>query len=889
MDYFQPSAVDDATKPAAKANEEDRLRTASENSSDGNPFSFNASSMKPSAASHDLHSSDAVTGADHSSARSAARGPQTTQQEHPPTGGVSSSNGGSSNIGFREALMRRQGSSPSSFFAVAQTPGVMAHPLRASASSSGVDDAKTSSTSTSRWQKEMSSSSRSATHEGPAVGDSATHPPKLSGASPNWIGKSPRDSPAGRPSDAKGSTTTNGETSLTSSPFFNKPYDTPSSMAASTLHRSATNFTDAGRIESPRDIEERNSTTSAFQRRPPPKTLSSSSSTSTVTPKTTREGASQAGSSPPAANPAFSSSSTDTTVKTSSSTSPIEAPPPTKSSQMQQITSSSTSNSSPTKQHSCPLPSLRLPFMGGGGAAGKLPSGACASLPSKMSSFGARTGISRAFGGGAGSRKGPDIVQNPKFKTVTVGRELRDMLQGNHTASLKGDHSPSRSVRNAEVLILDLRPHTAFVAQGRLRHSVNICVPSTLLRRPNFALDKIAETISSRRDQSHFNRILNCAGDSDKGKGTRVILLDQETLLLSQDSMIHSLMSKIDKAGYEGEIAWVKGGWNAIQNFVEEGSASSGEEADLSAAVDMDILNEEDDEEEDEEMLEQRDGEIEEESESADDLAGSENSDIQDTRTPRQPFPSAVAGNGTFESASNGAGGAYFQNYLQGSRNIAGKGRSSQSSFTSTASSDSLFPSSVASSQSSMGSAMDRGNSTSPVTPHFDSSKLQLPQLRPSTSPAHSISSSSSAASFPAVKSRTLLSASTSGTASSSSSKTRSTSAGGGCSIVKPKNLPMAAFQYNSTAQAASGESPQKSLAGSGRPATSTGKGQFQMGLDNDNANIGRMPGSSGMEKSKSATRAPFGRKTAANPFFDNIRQNIEVSSLHLMNFEIPS
>lgn len=86
----------------------------------------------------------------------------------------------------------------------------------------------------------------------------------------------------------------------------------------------------------------------------------------------------------------------------------------------------------------------------------------------------------------------------------------------------------------------------------------------------------------------------------------------------------------------------------------------------------------------------------------------------------------------------------------------------------------------------------------------------------------------------------------------------------------------MAAFQYNSTAQGAHGDVPQKNN------SNNIGKGQFQMGLDNDHHGGAAGAGSTGMEKQKSGSN-PFGRKTAANPFFDNIRQNIEVSQEKLV------
>lgn len=728
----------------------------------------------------------------------------------------------------------------------------------------------------SKWQKEYSHNRPSASSNSTSSTSTTSNSPSKRSSMTSWLNRSSTKSPPAGSSSS--STAASGDTSSTST----RPPAPSSSSSSFFDHRPgsssiAKTSSDDRYSESPMDMSQhkqlihtKSGTSNASTNgRPPAKTASSSSSSSTSSNKTITTLASIADQAGPSSSTAATTSTTNTAgqANNTGSTSPKEAPP-----------------SQSSTRSSCPLPSLRMPFMGGSAAGaaatGKsLPSGACASMPSmKAGMLGARAGISRAFagalggaGGGASmSRKGgPEVIQNPRFKAVPVGEELKELLASSTSAT------PRSKADN--MLVIDLRPHTAFVTQGRIKTSINICVPSTLLRRPAFGLNKIAETISSRRDQAHFERVLGVSQspEVDEKEKKKVLIMDQETVLLSQESTVHSLMSKIEKSGYSGEIYWVRGGWNAVNTNVESDMNVLGD------FVNMDILNEE--EEEDEEVVEE--GAMEVDGHSV---------DGQDTKTPRQPFPGAestgtssipVDGNG-----NSGAGGAYFQNYLQGPRGINTKGRSSQSSFTSTASSDSLFPSSVASSQSSMGSAgdsnhlsssssaasKDRASSTSPVVPQFDSGKLHLPHLRPSTSPAPTSTASSAGPAHQASRSRATMPPSSSAAGaglslSNSATKSRSTSAGG-AAIIRPKNLPMAAFQYNSTAQGAQSGDPQSQKSGN------SGKGHFQMGLDNASYGSGGSGASSGMEKTKSGSN-PFAKKTAANPFFDNIRQNIEVRS----------
>ncbi|CDR49491.1 hypothetical protein NBRC10512_000715 [Rhodotorula toruloides] len=104
------------------------------------------------------------------------------------------------------------------------------------------------------------------------------------------------------------------------------------------------------------------------------------------------------------------------------------------------------------------------------------------------------------------------------------------------------------------ILVLDIRTHTAFVSE-RLAGSINVCVPSTLLRRPAFGIDRVADSLPPS-DQEVFERWNSCGV---------ILVLDQESTSLVEGGGPASLLAKFDKAGFEGKLGWVKGGWYAVR------------------------------------------------------------------------------------------------------------------------------------------------------------------------------------------------------------------------------------------------------------------------------------------------------------------------------------
>jgi hypothetical protein len=412
--------------------------------------------------------------------------------------------------------------------------------------------------------------------------------------------------------------------------------------------------------------------------------------------------------------------------------------------------------------------------------------------------------------------------------------------------------------RNKKLLILDMRPHTSFVTQGRFKGAINVCVPSTLLRRPNFGLQKIADTLGSRTDKDHFMHALQLEPLPAKtAKVDRILLLDQDLNLLTADSVIHALLAKIEKSPFKGELYWLKGGWNLTDKCVDSPAKVAKTDEEMKAASSLDDYI-------DWHELREGEGESESEDDEMEVERATESGDSLDQATPQErPRNLSLPFGTSAEGASLG-------------RSNSGSGSSSFAS----SSADSLFPSSYASSSTSLGA--ESGGKT-PSLSIFDSSKMKLPDLQNTASPAESSLSPNP----------------TSVGAGSRPTRSVSNSSGAGTSapVLRPRKLPMSAFQFGSTAAGASAADGDRSRRGSAsgastsdsRPGSTGGTRESSPSRTLTKLATRNSPGSvQGKEEYGNSTSTGKSRrdvmlagqkKAAANPFFDNIRQNVEVSS----------
>ncbi|KAF4572422.1 hypothetical protein EYR36_006927 [Pleurotus pulmonarius] len=116
--------------------------------------------------------------------------------------------------------------------------------------------------------------------------------------------------------------------------------------------------------------------------------------------------------------------------------------------------------------------------------------------------------------------------------------------------------SLSQWLDNPTTLVVDIRPHAAY-ANARLPRALSLSVPSTLLKRPMFSLDKLAAMLPSSTARSRFTRWHTAS---------RIIVYDTDSAAIPDHSNIQGLLRKFrnDPVHFTGELAWVQGGFQAV-------------------------------------------------------------------------------------------------------------------------------------------------------------------------------------------------------------------------------------------------------------------------------------------------------------------------------------
>ena len=105
-----------------------------------------------------------------------------------------------------------------------------------------------------------------------------------------------------------------------------------------------------------------------------------------------------------------------------------------------------------------------------------------------------------------------------------------------------------------DVLLLDLRVYQQYVT-SRIRGSLNLCIPTTLLKRPAFTTQKLAETFSSEPDRQKFETWQKC----------RYIVAYDACSSQPKEAMIpFNVLKKFSSEGWKGTGYVVKGGYQAF-------------------------------------------------------------------------------------------------------------------------------------------------------------------------------------------------------------------------------------------------------------------------------------------------------------------------------------
>ncbi|EER28310.1 Protein-tyrosine phosphatase domain containing protein [Coccidioides posadasii C735 delta SOWgp] len=108
------------------------------------------------------------------------------------------------------------------------------------------------------------------------------------------------------------------------------------------------------------------------------------------------------------------------------------------------------------------------------------------------------------------------------------------------------------STKSDVTLVLDIRPYPQY-SQGRIKGSLNLCIPTTLLKRPSFNLEKLKDTLAGDDEKEKFSNWHN---------SSQIVVYDAATTLIKDASALVNVLKKFTNEGWSGEPMILRGGFS---------------------------------------------------------------------------------------------------------------------------------------------------------------------------------------------------------------------------------------------------------------------------------------------------------------------------------------
>lgn len=166
---------------------------------------------------------------------------------------------------------------------------------------------------------------------------------------------------------------------------------------------------------------------------------------------------------------------------------------------------------------------------------------------------------------------GPMAGPKPRAETVPgkPDNESALMVTPQHVVNLMES-------RVEQVLVLDLRVSTQY-AKSHIKGALNLCIPTTLLKRPSFNVQKLAETFKDDEQRHKFEKWRN---------STYIIVYDASSSLLKDAQICVNTIKKFRSEGYGGTLYIVKGG---LEDFTRRFPSYVGEGVDAARTDDTSV------------------------------------------------------------------------------------------------------------------------------------------------------------------------------------------------------------------------------------------------------------------------------------------------------------
>ncbi|KHN94798.1 Protein-tyrosine phosphatase, receptor/non-receptor type [Metarhizium album ARSEF 1941] len=146
----------------------------------------------------------------------------------------------------------------------------------------------------------------------------------------------------------------------------------------------------------------------------------------------------------------------------------------------------------------------------------------------------------------------PD-APSPDLTDQTRARTLPPKLEHGPSSMISGAQLKElmESVGKSKMLLLDIRSSQSF-AQSRIQGALNLCIPTTLLKRATFNLKKLQQTFQGNLDSNQFSKWR----DMDW-----IVVYDAHASDKRDAVTAQNMTNKFTNEGYQGKTAILRGGF----------------------------------------------------------------------------------------------------------------------------------------------------------------------------------------------------------------------------------------------------------------------------------------------------------------------------------------
>ncbi|KAE9977277.1 hypothetical protein BLS_001533 [Venturia inaequalis] len=152
---------------------------------------------------------------------------------------------------------------------------------------------------------------------------------------------------------------------------------------------------------------------------------------------------------------------------------------------------------------------------------------------------------------------GPRTAATLQNRADTLPAAMDDQVAGdgkNGSPALISPQQVADIIQSGEALILDLRVSTQY-ARARIAGALNLCIPTTLLKRISYDTSKLSETFKIPEQREQFEQWRDCK---------HIIVYDVNSSKIKDATPCVKMLEKFVKEGFNGGVWIVRGGFTDI-------------------------------------------------------------------------------------------------------------------------------------------------------------------------------------------------------------------------------------------------------------------------------------------------------------------------------------